>query len=319
MASLQDNFFSLTPERVLDAVELTGVRCTGRLFALNSLENRVYDVELEYDNRVIAKFYRPGRWTRETILDEHRLLHALAEHEIPACAPVVHNDGDTLHSTVEGLHVALFPKIGGRHPDECALEEYAEIGRLLARIHAIAESLSLQHRPVLCAQTYGLESLQTLLDGKHIAPSVEKDYAQAVHTVAQHAASVWPHTPMHVIHADAHRGNLLRRPEGWLFLDFDDMAVGPAVQDMWLLWPSRAETCPREVEAMVEGYMQFKHFDAASLRCVEVLRALRYVRYAAWVASRWTDPAFKNAFPEWGTEAYWQRQLTDLYEQIRTF
>jgi Ser/Thr protein kinase RdoA (MazF antagonist) len=317
MSLPENSFFSLTPERVLDAVECTGVRCTGRLFALNSLENRVYDVELEDNTRIIAKFYRPGRWSKETITDEHTLLLALAEHEIPVCAPVLHADGHTLHTTPEGLHVALFPRVGGRSPDECTVEEYQELGRLLARIHAVSESLNLQHRPALSPTTYGTDALNLLLQSGHVAHSVEHAYADAVHMLVQKAQTLWPTNTLHVIHADCHRGNLLKGSQGWFFLDFDDMASGPAVQDMWLLWPARQEACPREVEAMVEGYIQFKHFNTASLACVEALRGLRYVRYAAWVAQRWQDPAFKHAFPEWGTETYWQRQLTDLYEQIR--
>ncbi|HET6344252.1 MAG TPA: serine/threonine protein kinase, partial [Myxococcota bacterium] len=284
-------FFSLTPDNVLAAVEQAGARTTGLCYALNSLENRVYEVELVDERRVVAKFYRPGRWDRDTILDEHRLLMALVDMEIPVCAPTPFPSGDTLATTADGIHFAIFPRTGGRSPDELSLDEFTQLGRLLARIHNVSAHLKLNHRPVLSPATYGTECLQLLQSRGCIAPSVAADYAKAVGMVVDLMAPHWEGLETFVVHADCHRGNLLRGREGWFFLDFDDMARGPAVQDLWLLLPARPTDCPAEVEAMLEGYEQFRAFPRASLRLVEGLRALRYVRYAAWVASRWEDPS----------------------------
>lgn len=310
------HFFTLTPERVLDAVERSGHTTTGLCYPLNSLENRVYEVELDDRSRVIGKFYRPGRWGEETIRDEHRVLRALTEAEIPVCAPLPLGDGDTLHTTDDGIFFALFPRTGGRIPDEFLEDEYRQLGRLLARIHNVTTSLGVQHRPALSPQTYGTDCLRVILERSEMPPGLEQRYAAAVERIVAIAAQRFQDTEIVMAHADCHRGNLLRGRDGWFFLDFDDMAAAPAVQDLWLLLPSRVQDCAREVELMLEGYQQFRHFDQRSLGLIEALRALRYVRYAAWIASRWDDPAFPRAFPDAGTERYWGAQLVDLHDQL---
>lgn len=312
----QIHFYSLTPEAVLDAVESLGVRSTGVCFALNSLENRVYDVELEDERRIIAKFYRPGRWSRAAIADEHRLLLALQEAEIPVCAPLIFADGESVGQTSEGILYALFPRTGGRAPDELTLEEYQRLGRLLARIHTVSASCKLEHRPVLSPQTYGTDCLNTIIAANSLPASLSDRYVQTVQQLVALAQARWPQGPHTVVHADCHKGNLLRGRDGFFFLDFDDMATAPAVQDLWLLLPGRPSDCAAELTAMVTGYEQFRPFDHASLQLIEILRALRYVRYAAWIAQRYDDPSFARAFPDFGSEMYWQRQLNDLYEQI---
>ena len=310
------NFFSLQPEHVLDAVEQSGHLTTGLCYALNSLENRVYEVELEDRSRRVAKFYRPGRWSQDTILDEHRLLLALREAEIPVIAPEMFPDGTTLHQHGDGIWFALFPRQGGRSPDELTLDEHAELGRLIARIHNVAASLKLRHRPVLSPETYGRQSLQTILSCATMSPGLRGRYVDIVERLINIAETRFSGVELLTVHADCHRGNLLRLSSGFFFLDFDDMAVGPAVQDLWLLLPSRPEQCPRELEATLRGYEMFRAFPSVTLRLIEVLRALRYVRYAGWVAARWQDPAFPRAFPHWGTDHYWQEQLNDLHEQL---
>lgn len=315
---LSGQFFSLTPERVLAAVEQAGQDTTGLAYALNSMENRVYEVELADESRVVAKFYRPGRWSKETILDEHRLLEALTEMEIPVCAPLPFPNGSTLAHTEDGIFFAVFPRTGGRSPDELTLDEYTQLGRLLGRIHNVSASLKLKNRPNISPETYGLDCLQTLLDADVIALSVKTAYTDAVHMLVEQAKVRYAGLETLVVHGDCHRGNLLRGRQGWFFLDFDDMGWAPAVQDLWLLLPARQHDCPQELEAMITGYEQFRRFERPSLRLMESLRGLRYVRYAAWIASRWEDPSFPKAFPDWGTEVYWQRQINDLYEQIRT-
>ena len=297
-----DGFFGLLPEVVLDAAERSGTRATGRIAALNSLENRVYDVELEGGRRLIAKFYRPGRWDRATILDEHAVLLALVDEDFATAAPIPFPDGDTLARTPDGIWFALFPRVLGRAAGSLEPPELGQLGQLVARIHNVTAPLPIAHRPALSPASYGRDSLDTLLAGGFIPGSLEARFA-GVRTLP--------------INADLHRGNLLEAgPRSWIILDFDDLASGPAVQDLWLLLPARPEDCPEHLAALVEGYEQFRVFDPDELVLVEVLRGLRYVRYAAWVASRWSDPSFPRAFPGWGSERYWSEQISDISEQL---
>jgi Ser/Thr protein kinase RdoA (MazF antagonist) len=309
-------FFSLTPEHVLDAVEQAGHHTTGRCYALNSLENRVYEVELDDDRHVVAKFYRPNRWSRDTIKGEHRLLRALHDAEIPVVPPEPFPDGDTLHQAAEGIWFTLFPKVGGRSPDELNLDEHEELGRLLARIHNVSASLADHHRPALSPETYGRASLAAILARTNMPDGLRHRYVDAVERVIAVGDARLAGIESFLGHSDCHRANLLRGNSGFFFLDFDDAAVAPAVQDFWLLLPARPADCPHELEAMLKGYETFREFPRSSLKLIELLRALRYVRYAGWVAARWDDPAFKRAFPHWGTDNYWEAQLVDLHEQL---
>ncbi|MBI3179733.1 MAG: serine/threonine protein kinase [Deltaproteobacteria bacterium] len=309
------HFFTLTPDHVLDAIEESGQRCTGLCYALNSLENRVYEVELDDGRRVVGKFYRPGRWSAATILDEHRLLAALAEAEVPVCAPLTFPDGSTLRATADEILFAVFPRTGGRSPDELNLEDLTQLGRLIARIHNVAAAMKLGHRPELSPDTYGRDCLATVLDKGNLGPGMRERYTDAAQRLIDAARRRWQ-AGAFVTHADCHRGNLLRGSAGWFFLDFDDAAVAPPVQDLWLLLPGRPAQCPDELEALVRGYEQFRDFDRSTLGLIEALRGLRYLRYAAWVASRWEDPSFPRAFPTFGSEHYWQEQCADLYEQV---
>lgn len=317
MDELRD-FYSLTPDEVLTAVEVSGHRTTGRCYALNSLENRVYDVELEEGDRVIVKFYRPGRWSKATILDEHRFLRACKDHEIPVCAPSVFPDGSTLQQTDAGIYYGHFPRVGGRAPDEMLPDDLEQLGRYIGRIHRLGASLDISHRPRLDPEVYGTRSLQVIMAQSTMSPGIRARYEAAANELITLAKDLWRDVEMLPIHADLHRGNILKHPNtGWMLLDFDDMAIGPAVQDFWLLLPSRPVDCPNERDALLKGYEQFCAFDESSLRLVEVLRGLRYLRYAAWICERWTDPAFPRAFPQFGTDAYWEAQWIDLYEQIQ--
>ncbi|MCC6746765.1 MAG: serine/threonine protein kinase [Deltaproteobacteria bacterium] len=309
-------FFSLTPERVLEAVEQSGHATTGLCYALNSLENRVYEVELEDRRRLVGKFYRPGRWSRETILDEHRLLAALVEAEIPVCAPTAFEDGGTLRTTPEGIFFALFPRTGGRCPDELPEGDLEQIGRLLGRIHNVSAHLVLRNRPDISPEVYGRKALAVIEERTQMPAGLRARYADAVKRLVEHGERRWQELTTFVVHGDCHRGNLLRGREGFFFLDFDDMGRGPAVQDFWLVLPARPVHCPADVDALLRGYEQFRPFDRRELRLIEVLRGLRYVRYAAWIAARWEDPSFPRAFPQFGTESYWEGQYVDLQEQL---
>lgn len=308
-------FFRLTPDRVLEAVESGGFRPTGHCFALNALENRVYDVRIDDERHLVAKFYRPGRWSREAILDEHRLLAALREAEIPVCSPLAFPDGETLHQ-VEGIWYALWPRTGGRSPDELQDDQVRVLGRLLARIHNVGESVAAPHRQRLTSASFPLASLSVLENRNFLPPSCAKRFRKAVEEVVRIYDDWSAGVRLHPIHGDCHVGNLLMGDEGWFFLDFDDMVHGPAVQDVWMLLPGRDAEAARQRALLTDAYREFRPFDERTLRLVEPLRAFRFVFYAGWIAKRWEDPCFPDAFPHFGTEDYWETETRDLEQQL---
>jgi Ser/Thr protein kinase RdoA (MazF antagonist) len=313
-------FFRLTPDRVLSAVEAAGFEPTGHCFPLNALENRVYDVRVrdrasDREQHMVAKFYRPGRWERAAIEEEHALLFLLAQREIPVCAPIRFADGESLHE-VAGIYYGLWPRTGGRPPDELSDDDLAQLGRLLARIHATAESLALRHRRTVDSRTAAREPLEFLEKGGFLAPSIAKRYARTVLEIAALYDDWSQGVALHPIHGDCHPGNLLRGDSGFFFLDFDDLAIGPAVHDVWMLVPGRDSEADRQRELLVRAYRQFRAFDEREMRLVEPLRAFRFVSYCAWIAKRWEDPAFPDAFPHFGSEQYWEDEARDLEEQL---
>ncbi len=314
-APVSDFFYELTPDRVLHAVEAGGFLPTGHCTPLTCLENRVYDLRLEDESHVVVKFYRPGRWSREAILDEHRFLGELREAEIPVCAPVAFSDGGTLRE-IEGIHYAIWPRTGGRAPDELSDEQVAVLGRLLARIHNVGATSDAPHRARLDAPTSAEAPLAFLEDAGFLPASCARRYRDAVEEAAGLYAEWSADVPVHRIHGDCHAGNLLDGREGWFFLDFDDFVVGPAVHDVWMLLPGRDHEGERQRALFVEAYRQFRDFDTAWLRLVEPLRAFRYVFYAAWIARRWEDAAFPAAFPHFGTPDYWENETRDLELQV---
>ena len=317
---MSEFFYRLTPEWVLRAVEAGGYLPTGHCFALNSLENRVYDLRLEDGSHVVAKFYRPERWSREAIEEEHRFLFELREAEIPVCAPLRFADAETVHE-VEGIFYALWPRTGGRAPEELCDEELGVLGRLLARMHNVGSAAQAPHRRTLCGPSLGLDPLDALEEGGFLPSACAERYAGVVEEVVEIYDELAAGVPCHRIHGDCHMGNLLRGGEGWFFLDFDDFLTGPAVQDVWMLVPGRDFESKRQRDVLIDAYRQFRDFHPAWLHLVEPLRALRFVFYAAWIARRWEDPAFPRAFPHFGTERYWETETRDLelqLEQVRS-
>jgi Ser/Thr protein kinase RdoA (MazF antagonist) len=324
-------FFELTPDRVLTAVESAGLRCTGRCVALNSFENRVYDVELESEDgarpknaselqasRRVVKFYRPGRWSEAQILEEHEFLADLHAAEIPVICPLPFPDGRTLQYLKSGMGFAVFPKVGGRAPEEMPPDQLKQIGRLLARIHTVGAKKTAPHRLELNASTYGLQNLQVLLD--KIPLEFKNRYESAVLQICEITERLFKDLPagaIHRVHGDCHLGNLLWSSSGPFFLDFDDMVRAPAVQDIWLLVPGRDAESIQNRQHLLEGYEEMRHFDYSSLRLLEPLRALRLIHYAAWIARRWDDPAFPLAFPHFGSHRYWADETHDMEEQLR--
>jgi Ser/Thr protein kinase RdoA (MazF antagonist) len=312
---VSDFFYELTPDRVLAAVEGAGFAPTGHCSALTCLENRVYDIRLEDGSHVVAKFYRPNRWSRQGILEEHRFLADLREAEIPVCAPIPFRDGETLR-TVEGIHYALWPRVGGRAPDELDDEQVEILGRLLARIHAVGAAGEAPNRPRLDAQRSALEPLAFLEERGFLPVECRRRYRAAVEEVAALYTAWSQGVPVHRIHGDCHGGNLLRRSDGWCFLDFDDFVVGPAVHDVWMLLPGRDAEGARQRALLIGAYGQFRAFDARWLRLVEPLRAFRFIFYAAWIAKRWQDKAFPAAFPHFGSATYWENETRDLEDLV---
>jgi Ser/Thr protein kinase RdoA (MazF antagonist) len=310
-------FFTLTPDAMLGAVEAAlGVRATGRTFTLNSMENRVYDIELEDERRVVVKFYRPGRWSREAILDEHGFLAELVEAEIPAVPPLKLVGGETLATSSEGIFFAAFEKVRGRSLQELNDVELQQAGRLLARIHNVGARAPATHRNRLTPQ-WGLDSLAILEETGAIDIQVQSRYRRAVEAIVRKIEPLFENAAVHRVHGDCHLGNLLWQSERPFFLDFDDMATAPAVQDVWMVVRGRDADAERMRDVMLTAYESMRAFDRSTLRLVEPLRALRMIHFSAWIARRWADPIFKRTFPEFVTYPYWAEEVDALEEQLR--
>ncbi|HEX3556076.1 MAG TPA: serine/threonine protein kinase [Thermoanaerobaculia bacterium] len=310
-----DLFLSLTPEKVLAAVEAGGLRCNPVCYPLNSFENRVYEVELADRTRVVAKFYRPGRWSEEQILEEHQFLADLAAEEIPVCTVRPFPGGGSLRR-VEGIFYSLSDRRGGRAPDELSDETVRRLGMLVGRMHNVAVRRPAPHRLRLDAATYVREPVAWLDAHDTLPRHLRSRYFDAALAIAEIADRRLAGVAVHRLHGDLHLGNLLFRDGLLHVLDFDDMVVGPAVQDLWLALPGRDASALAQREVFVEGYESFREFDRSTLVLIEPLRALRIVHYTAWLARRWHDPAFPAAWPHFGTPDYWQRETEDLEEQL---
>lgn len=306
-----DLFLSLTPHMVIEAVEAAGVPVNRVCYALNSFENRVYELEREDRTRVVAKFYRPGRWTRAQILEEHAFLADLHAAEIPVAPALPFQDGETLRP-IDHIHYALFERAGGRAPDELNEEIALRLGRLVARVHNVGDAAPAEHRLHLSAEAYARVDLEWLSRSRLVPARQEARYLRAAHAVVDLAEARLAGVPVHRIHGDLHAGNLLLRDGLLRVIDFDDMMIGPAAQDVWLLFGGRDAEARALREVFLEGYEELRRFDRGTLRLTEPLRGLRLVHYAAWIARRWHDPIFPRTFVHFGTEAYWDEQAKDL-------
>lgn len=311
----------LGPELVLESVESLGYKCDGRLLALNSYENRVYQVGLEEGEPLVAKFYRPGRWSDEAIEEEHAFTLELAEHEIPVVPPLAYDSGRTLH-LYGGFRFSLFPKRPGRTPELEDEDTLRRTGRFMGRIHAVGKTRSFSHRPRLDVETFGYEPLDYLLDGNFIPLYLETSYSTLARGVLEGAVRCYeragrnPRADSGIrLHGDCHPGNFLWTDDGPHFVDFDDCRTGPAIQDLWMLISGERESMTSQLGAVLEGYVQFCDFDAAELNLIEPLRCLRMIHHSAWLAKRRDDPAFAASFPWFNSEAYWEGQVLALREQ----
>jgi Ser/Thr protein kinase RdoA (MazF antagonist) len=310
-------YAGLTPETVLDALEGAGLRGDGRLLALNSYENRVYQVWLEDGSSVVAKFYRPGRWSDAQILEEHAFVHELAEHEIPAVAPLV-LEGRTLAEHA-GFRFAVFPRRGGRTPELEQRDTLEWLGRFIGRIHAVGATRPFAERPALDAQSFGREPRDWLLGHGFVPPDLLQAWTSAADLALQGVARCYERAGAVRalrLHGDCHAGNVLWTDQGPHFVDFDDARTGPAVQDLWMLLSGGRADMTRQLGDVLAGYEQFREFDPRELHLLEALRTLRLVHYSAWIARRWDDPAFPAAFPWFNTQRYWQDRILELREQI---
>ncbi len=313
----EPSFFSLTPDAVLDAVEAAGLDVEPVCFQLNSYENRVYDIRLASGEHVVAKFYRPGRWTAEQILEEHALLSELERAEVPVAPVMPFPDGTTVRRTSgSGIYYSVYKRIGGRAPEELDYEMVERLGMLCARLHTVGAERPATHRLRLSAETFIRKNLDFLESSTLLPAHVAPHYLAAANTIAEHLDLGLRGVPVHRIHGDFHRGNLVLR-EGVLHaLDFDDLVTGPAVQDVWMLLPGRDAESRRLREAFLEAYETFRPFDRAWLTLIEPLRGLRMVSYSAWIARRWHDPSFPALFPHFGTDAYWEEAAADLEDLV---
>ena len=310
-------YADLTPDHLLDAVESVGYRTDGRLLALNSYENRVYLVYGEDAAPVVAKFYRPARWTDAQILEEHAFVAELEEREIPAVAPLALND-KTLHH-FRDFRFALYPRRGGRTPELDAPGVLEWIGRFIGRIHAVGAITSFATRPALDIATFGDASRAYVLDNNFIPPDLLEAY-QSISTMAldgvRHCYARAGAVNVQRLHGDCHASNILWTPDGPHFVDFDDARTGPAIQDLWMLLSGDRMAMRLQLAELLAGYEDFADFDRRELHLIEALRTLRLLHYAAWIARRWTDPAFPAAFPWFNTQRYWQDRILELREQI---
>ena len=309
-------YAALTPECLLDAIETTGLRCDGRLTALNSFENRVYQAWLDTGDSVVAKFYRPRRWTRAAILEEHSYALELAEAELPVVAPMVLN-GRTLHEHA-GFLFALTPRQGGRTPEFEDEETLRWLGRFIARIHAIGSLADFDHRPTIGWREFGEEPVRYVLNSDFVPPDLRVAYESTALDVIERVKNRWLDAGGFAtlrLHGDCHAGNILWTDAGPHFVDLDDARMGPAVQDIWMWLGGERDAQQQQLTGIIKGYREFYDFNPMELALIEPLRTLRMVNYAGWLARRWGDPAFPQSFPFFNTQRYWQDHILALREQ----
>jgi Ser/Thr protein kinase RdoA (MazF antagonist) len=316
MSATPHPYANLTPDCVLDAVESCGYRCDGRQLALNSFENRVYLVYLEEGAPLVAKFYRPERWSDAAILEEHEFALELEAREIPVVAPLRCN-GRTLHEHA-AYRFALYPRRPGRSPELENRETLTWLGRFIARMHAVGAMKRFAHRPAIDLESFGHEPSRFVIENGFIPPDLSETYRTVVEDELSRVArceSRAGDVPTLRLHGDCHAGNILWTEAGPHFVDLDDARTGPAVQDLWMCLSGDRRAMEVQLAALIEGYREFYDFDPAELALIEALRTLRMVHYAGWLARRWSDPAFPVNFPFFNTQRYWQDHVLALREQ----
>lgn len=310
-------FDNLTPDNILDAVETMDILCDGRLLALNSYENRVYQIGVEDAAPLVAKFYRPNRWSDAAIIEEHQFTLALAEQEIPVIPPIVYEDGNSLHH-YGPFRFALYPNRGGRAPELDNPDHLEQLGRFIGRIHAAAATEKFQYRPTLDIENFAEKPRSFLLENNFLPghlieayQTLSRDLIVQINSCFERAGKVQQIR----LHGDLHPSNILWANDSPHIVDFDDARMGPAIQDLWMFLSGDREYMTARLGDLLEGYTQFYEFNPSELHLVEAMRTLRIIHYAAWLAKRWTDPAFPLAFPWFNTSNYWEEHILSLREQ----
>ncbi len=310
------DYARLSPDLVLDAVESLGFISDARILPLNSYENRVYQVGIEGETPIIAKFYRPNRWSDDQILEEHSFSQDLEDHEIPVIPPVK-KEGVSLFN-YEGFRFALYPRRGGHAPELDNLDTLYSLGQQLGRIHALGKARPFAHRPTIDIKSFGHEARDFLLKNSFVPAPLEESYASISFHVLEKVTSVMDTVNYQDIrlHGDCHPGNILVRYDSLYLVDLDDARNGPAMQDLWMLLSGERAQQISQLSSILEGYEEFCEFEYAEFKIIEALRALRMIHYCGWLAKRWTDPAFPMAFTWFNTERYWAEHILELKEQL---
>ncbi len=310
-------FAGLTPPVLLETVEsFLGLRCSNLCRPYNSYINRVYELQAVNGQGLVVKFYRPGRWSRAALQDEHDFLLELAAAEIPVIAPLRLSGGGTL-GRFDDLWFAVFPKKGGRNPDEFDDALWQIFGRLLGRVHLIGSQCHSRDRISLHPQFSTTEQLRFIYASRLLPVELEPAYTAVTEAIITEITPLFAQCEAIRLHGDCHRGNLIQRPDEPLFLiDFDDMAIGPPIQDLWMLLPGPLAESTRQVELFLEGYETFRSFDRASLRLIEPLRAMRFIHYTAWCARQVVEDGSSQVIPDFGSQAYWLNEIRDLTDQL---
>jgi len=317
--SNQHPFETLTPDFLMTAIETQGFLCDGRLLALNSYENRVYQVGIEDQAPLIAKFYRPNRWSEQQILEEHQFCFELAEQELPVVAPLRNQEHQSLFQHGD-FRFSLFPRQGGHAPELDNLDNLLIIGRMMGRIHSIGATQPFSQRPQLNSKNFGHDCVK-LISEQFIPADLKPAYDTLTHDLLQRIDKTLQMAeasgvPNIRTHGDCHSGNMLWRDDAPHFVDFDDARMAPAIQDLWMFLSGDRARKTAQISELVEGYNEFYDFHPRELHLVESLRTLRMIHYAAWLASRWQDPAFPKSFPWFNSARYWGEHILELREQL---
>lgn len=315
-----ESFYNLGPEAILQAVESVGFACDGQLLALNSYENRVYLVGSD-SGQIVAKFYRPGRWSDAAILEEHQFTAELAELDIPAVPSLAIDDATLFHHA--GHRFSFYPLKAGRAPDLESKEQLEQLGRYIGRIHALGAAGDFTHRPTLDVGSFGDDAYEFLIENGFIPKELEGAYERIAEDLLDAVEMRFEAVdPLQIrLHGDGHQGNILWDMNGPgagnpYIIDFDDARMGPAVQDLWMFLSGDRAGMSSSLDILLTAYSQFHDFDCSELALIEPLRTLRIMHHAAWLARRWEDPAFKEAFPWFNTQNYWEQHLLALKEQM---
>lgn len=309
-------FDNLTPDSVLNAIDAIGLCTNARIYPLNSYENRVYYIGLENELPIIAKFYRPNRWSYAQILEEHTFTHMLKEYELPVISPLVHG-GQSLFKS-DDFYFAIYPMQGGHAPELGDENTLLTIGRTLGRMHAVSATSAFNVRKTINVQEWGFDNCDYLLEHNLLPLDMINAYRTLTDDLLRRIESIWaaaPFTPIR-LHGDCHPGNILWRNDHVFLVDFDDCCTGPAVQDIWMLLSGDREERTKQLSIVMEGYQEFYDFNPVELHLIEALRTLRMIHYSAWLARRWDDPAFPMAFPWFNTPRYWANHILELREQL---